>query len=117
MSREALDAGPARPLALRPDVRRTFRFAGSSALALALGYGLGMPLPHLPAVIAAILNSTGAPPPNHKQLMGLIILVLLTLGLGVLLVPLLGNYPFPAILLITCGLFLGIVSRCLRARH
>ncbi|HBM84900.1 MAG TPA: hypothetical protein DD459_14615 [Halieaceae bacterium] len=85
--------------------RRSFRLAAGVGIALALGYGLGMPLPYIAPLFAVLLGAKPAPPPGPRQLLMLITLVVVTLGLGVLLGPLLQHAPFSALLLITVGLF------------
>lgn len=87
------------------DARRTFRLAAVVALALALAYGLAMPLPFLAPLFALLLTATPAPPMGLKALLGLAFVVIVTLGVGLLLTPLLGKYPLPAVLIIAAGLY------------
>lgn len=85
--------------------RRVFRLSLTVALALAVGYGLGLPLPYLAPLFALFLTAAPAPPLGAKGLLGLILVVLLTLGVGLLLVPLLTYYPVVGVLLVAVGLF------------
>jgi hypothetical protein len=87
--------------------RRTFRLSSVVALALAFAYGLGMPLPFLAPLFAALLTATPAPPMKLKGLLGLILVVIITLGVGLLLIPALRNYPLSAVLMIATGLYLS----------
>ncbi len=85
--------------------RRTFRLALTTSLALALGYGMGLAIPFIVPLMAVILSAAPAPPPGPKKLLVLVIVVLFSLGIGVLLGPLLQSAPLPALLIIACGLF------------
>jgi hypothetical protein len=87
--------------------RRVFRLALVTALALLLGYGLQMPLPFLAPVFALMLSAPATPPPGLKGLLALVLLLLLTLGIGLLLIPLLRHYPLAGLLLVALGLFLS----------
>jgi uncharacterized membrane protein YccC len=96
--------------ALRPmplEARRVFRLGLTMALALAAAYALGAPLPYLAPVIALTLGATPAPPMGPKGLLGLILVVLITLGVGLLLIPMLQHYPFPAVLMVAAGLYIS----------
>ncbi|TNF97868.1 MAG: DUF2955 domain-containing protein [Gammaproteobacteria bacterium] len=87
--------------------RRVFRLSLTAALALAIGYGLQLPLAFLAPLFAVMLSVKPAPPIGMKGLFGLIIVVSITLGIGLLLIPLLAHYPFTALLLVTLGLYLS----------
>jgi len=89
------------------DARRVFRLSLTMALALAAAYALGTPLPYLAPVIALTLGATPAPPMGPKGLLGLILVVLITLGVGLLLIPMLQHYPFSAVLMVAGGLYLS----------
>ena len=95
--------------------RRTFRLASVVALSLALAYGVDMPLPFFAPIFAILLTAAPAPPMGLKGLLGLCVVVIVTLGVGLLLTPLLGKYPVPALLIIAAGLYVStIVSVSLR---
>jgi len=85
--------------------RRAFRLSFTVALALACAYGLAMPLPYLAPIFAGMLTVNPAPPMGPKKLLGLLLVVALTLGVGLLLTPLLAHYPLPALLIVAMGLF------------
>lgn len=87
--------------------RRTFRFGAVVALALLLAYGLGAPLPFIAPVFAILLSAAPTPPMPLKGALGLLVVTLITLSIGLLLIPLLQNYPLSAVLLIVIGLFVS----------
>ncbi len=85
--------------------RRVFRLAFVPALALAVSYALQMPLPFLAPLFAFVLTMKPGPPLGFKNTTGLVILVLITLGLGMLLIPLLLHFQLVAILLVLLGIY------------
>jgi len=85
--------------------RRTCRMAIVVALATAIAYAMAMPLPHLAPILAITLTSEPGPPPGLKGLIGLLVAVAATLSTGLIMIPLLLNYPFPAVLIILLGLY------------
>ena len=85
--------------------RRVFRLSLTTALALAGAYALQLPLPFLAPLFAWMLTATPSPPMGAKGLFGLILVVLITLGVGLLLAPLLQNYPVVAVLMVALGLY------------
>ena len=85
--------------------RRVFRLSLTTALALAGGYALALPLPYLAPLFALMLTLSPGPPLGLKNLFGLLLVVLLTLGMGLLLIPLLLHYPLAAVLIVTVGLY------------
>jgi hypothetical protein len=85
--------------------RRVFRVSLTMALALAGAYGLALPLPFLAPLFALLLTAAPAPPPGPKGLLGLILVVVVTLGAGVLLIPVLQNYALTGVLLVAVGLY------------
>ncbi len=87
--------------------RRIFRLGLTMALAQAIAYALALPIPFLAPLFALILGAAPAPPMGVKGLFGLIVLVLITLGVGLLLIPMLTHYPFTAILIVALGLYLS----------
>ncbi len=86
--------------------RRTFRLSLVTALSLALAYGLGVQFPFFAPLFGFLLTSGAKPPPGLKGLLGLLLVVAITLGVGLLLTPLLAKYPVPAVLIIATGLYL-----------
>jgi hypothetical protein len=85
--------------------RRIFRLSLTTALALACAYALRMPLAFLAPLFAFMLMSKPGPPVGVKNLFGLVLLVLGTLGIGLLLIPLLQEYPVVALLIVALGLY------------
>jgi hypothetical protein len=85
--------------------RRIFRLSGTTALSLAVAYGFAFPLPFLAPVFALMLTVKPAPPMGWKSLIGLLLLTILTLGVGVLLTPFLVEYGTTGVLLVALGLF------------
>jgi hypothetical protein len=74
-------------------------------LSLAWAYGAGLPLPFLAPLFALLLTAKPSPPMGPKGLLGLIILVLLTLGIGLVLAPMLDQYTLSAVLIVAVGLY------------
>ena len=87
--------------------RRTFRLGLVVALSLALGYGMELQFPFFAPVFGLMLTATPAPPPGLKGLLGLILVVTITLGVGLVVTPLLGKYPVSALLIIAVGIYLS----------
>lgn len=87
--------------------RRTFRFALVVALTLAVAYGLGTPLPFLAPLFAVLLTTAPTPPVGVKGMFVLILVVTLTLGIGLVLAPMLRQYPLTALLVIAVSLYLS----------
>jgi hypothetical protein len=85
--------------------RRVFRLAFTVALALAFGYALALPVPFLAPLFALLLAAAPAPPIGLKGLAGLVLVVLLTLGCGLLLIPMITHYPVTGVLLVALGLY------------
>jgi hypothetical protein len=87
--------------------RRIFRLSATVALALAAGYALKLPLPFIAPLFALMLTAPPKPPAGLKGLFGLVIVVVLSLGVGLILIPLLLKYSFVALLLVMLGLYLS----------
>ena len=85
--------------------RRIFRLAFTIAISLMLAYAISMPLPFIAPIFAVVLTVKPAPPMGPKSLLGLLILLMVTLGIGLLLIPLLLHYSFTAILVVALGLY------------
>lgn len=87
------------------EARRVFRLALTVALALAGGYALPLPLPYIGPLFAFFLAVNPGPPIGPKGLLGLVLVLLITLGVGLLLVPLLEYYAFASVLIVGVGLY------------
>jgi hypothetical protein len=85
--------------------RRVFRLSSCIALSLLIGYAMAMPLTFLAPIFALFIGLKPAPPIGFKGLAGLLLVVGLTLGMGLLLIPVLINYPFSAILIAALGIY------------
>jgi Protein of unknown function (DUF2955) len=85
--------------------KRTFRLGLVTALSLALAYGLGVQFPYFAPLFGFLLTSAPAPPMGLKGLLGLLLVVTITLGVGLVLTPLLAKYPVSAVLIIAVGLY------------
>ena len=77
------------------------------ALSLALAYGMRMHLPFIAPIFALFLTAAPKPPMGPKGLVGVVLLVFVTTSVGLLLVPLLINYPASAVLIVLLGLYLS----------
>jgi hypothetical protein len=77
------------------------------ALSLALAYGMRANLPFIAPIFALFLTAAPKPPMGPKDLVGVLLLVLATTSIGLLLVPLLLNYPASAFLMVLLGLYLS----------
>ena len=87
--------------------RRIFRLSFTVALALACAYAMQLPLPYLSPLFALLLFATPGPPMGVKGLFRLVLVVLVSLGVGLLLIPILLEYPFVGVLLVALGLYLS----------
>lgn len=88
--------------------RRVFRLSFTVALSLAAAYALQVPLPFLAPLFAVMLTAAPNPPLGPRQLAGLIVIVLLTMGIGLLLTPMLDKYPVSAVLLVSLGVYFSM---------
>jgi Protein of unknown function (DUF2955) len=98
---------PSRKHALPIGARRVFRLSSCIALSLFIAYGMAVPLPFLAPMFALILGIKPAPPIGFKGLTGLVLVVVITLGMGLLLAPVLISYPVTAILMVALGIYLS----------
>ncbi len=87
--------------------RRIFRLAAIPALTLAIAYAIQLPLPFMAPLFAFMFAAMPGPPMGAKSLFGLLLLICLTMGVGLLLIPVLLQYQLTAILLVTVGLYLS----------
>lgn len=85
--------------------RRVFRLSSTMALALFFAYASQLPLPFLAPLFALLLTVTPAPPMGWKKLFGLLLVTLLTLGVGLFLIPMLAQYPLSGLCLVAVGLY------------
>lgn len=85
--------------------RRIFRLGFAPALTLAVAYGIKLPLPFIAPLFAFMFAAMPGPPMGPKSLFGLLLIVLMSLGMGLLLVPLLLHYQMSAFLLVVVGLY------------
>lgn len=85
--------------------RRVFRLSTVVALSLAIAYAMKLPLPFIVPLFALMFAAAPAPPIKPKGLLGLLLVVMITLGTGLLLIPLLQSYPLTALLLVALGLY------------
>ncbi|MCU7937706.1 MAG: DUF2955 domain-containing protein [gamma proteobacterium symbiont of Bathyaustriella thionipta] len=87
--------------------RRIFRLSFTAALALLVAYAISTPLPFIAPLFAFFLTAIPGPPLGTKKLLGLVLLVMITLGMGLLLIPLLLHFQLTALLLVLIGLYLS----------
>jgi hypothetical protein len=87
--------------------RRIFRLSGTMALTLAVAYGLAFPLPFIAPIFALMLTLKPAPPMGWKSLVGLLLLTILTTGVGLVLTPFLVDYGMTGFLLVAVGIYLS----------
>jgi len=85
--------------------RRIFRLSAIPALTLAIAYAIQLPLPFIAPLFAFMFATQPGPPMGPKSLFGLLIVVFITLGVGLLLIPLLLHYQLTALLLVAVGLY------------
>jgi hypothetical protein len=95
------------PTKREPRAQRALRLASGTALCLAASFGLNLPIPFIAPVLGLLLLATLNRPLSLKAALGLALVVMLTTGSGLLLIPLLRYYPFSAVLLIGLCLFLA----------
>ncbi|MFJ7793768.1 DUF2955 domain-containing protein [Pseudomonas sp. NPDC096950] len=86
--------------------QRSLRLATGTALCLAASFGLALPIPFLAPVLALLFLATLNRPLPFKAGVALALVAMLTTGIGLLMIPLLGHYPISGLLLIGVGLFL-----------
>ena len=85
--------------------KRIFRLSITAAIALVMAYIMSTPLPFVAPLFAFFLGVTPGPPLGIKKLIALLIVILLTLGIGLLLIPLLIDFQVTALLLVLVGLY------------
>ncbi|CAD6533074.1 hypothetical protein LMG27952_02695 [Paraburkholderia hiiakae] len=87
--------------------RRALRLATGTALTLAISFALDFPIPVIAPVLAVFLLATQNRSLSFKAALALALVVALTTGSGLLLVPVLRYYPFAGVLLVGLCLFLA----------
>jgi hypothetical protein len=87
---------------------RAQRFAFATALSLALAYGLAFPLPFLAPLFVVFLCAMPGPPMGPRALVALLLVMLVSLTVGVLLIPVLRYYPVTAVLIVAVGLYFSM---------
>ena len=92
-------------MAIPITTRRVFRLALTVALSLAGAYGFAFDLPYIAPIFALVFTLKPAPPMGYKSLLGLVVVVCVTTGSGLILIPLLNEYPVTALLLVALGLY------------
>lgn len=87
--------------------RRALRIATGTALCLALSFALDLPIPVVGPVFAVFLLATQNRPLSFKAGIAFALVVALTTGSGLLLVPLLRHYAFAGVMITGLMLFLA----------
>lgn len=87
--------------------KRVFRLSLTVALSLAVAYGAAVSMPFMAPLFAFLLGAAPKPPMGPKGLFGLILILCLMLSTGLLLIPLLQNYPITALIIVLLGLFVA----------
>jgi hypothetical protein len=87
--------------------RRTLRVATGTALCLAVSFGLDLPIPVVGPVFAVFLLATQNRPLSFRAGILFALVVALTTGSGLLLVPLLRHYAFAGVMITGLMLFLA----------
>lgn len=98
---------PVRWLAMDLAARRVFRLSLTVALSLAVAYAIPLEMPFLAPIFAFMLTAAPKPPMGVKGMLGLMLVLTLTLGVGLLLLPILIHYPLTGLLLVFVGLFVS----------
>jgi hypothetical protein len=87
--------------------RRALRIAVGTALCLAISFALDLSIPVIAPVFAVFLLATQNRPLSVKAGVALALVVALTTGSGLLLVPLLRHYAFAGVMIVALLLFLA----------
>jgi hypothetical protein len=93
--------------ALQLPGRRALRVATGTALCLAVSFALDLPIPVVAPVFAVFLLATQNRPLSFKAGIAFALVVALTTGSGLLLVPLLRHYAFAGVMITGLMLFLA----------
>ncbi|WP_137886243.1 DUF2955 domain-containing protein [Pseudomonas sp. 2FE] len=95
------------PTEREPRSQRALRLASGTALCLAASFGLNLPIPFLAPLLTLFLLASLNRPLPLKAGLGLALMVMLTTGSGLLLIPLLRYAPLSGVLLVGLCLFLA----------
>jgi len=95
------------PTERSPRVQRALRLSFGTALCLAASYGLALPIPFIAPMLALMMLAAMNRPLPFKASLGLVIVVMLTTGSGLLLIPLLRYFPFSGVMLVGVCLFMA----------
>src|SRR5689334_3174314 len=87
--------------------QRALRVAAGTALCLTISFALGLPIPVIAPVFAVFLLGTQNRPLSFKAGAALAVIMALTTGSGLLLVPLLRHYAFAGVMMVGLLLFLA----------
>ncbi|WP_223544813.1 DUF2955 domain-containing protein [Pseudomonas sp. A-B-19] len=88
-------------------VQRALRLSFGTALCLAASFGLALPIPFLAPMLALMMLAAMNRPLPFKASLGLILILMLTTGTGLLLIPLLRYYPLSGVLVVGLCLFMA----------
>jgi len=89
--------------------RRVFRLALTTAVALTIAYALGGLFAFMAPLFAFLMALKPAPPTGARGLMLVVLVIALTTGSGLLLVPLLMHFPATGLLVVALGLYFGTI--------
>jgi hypothetical protein len=95
------------PIERSPRAQRALRLGFGTALCLSASYGLALPIPFLAPMLAMMMLAAMNRPLPFKASLGLILILMLTTGSGLLLIPLLRYYPVGGVLLVGLCLFMA----------
>lgn len=87
--------------------RRVFRLSLTVALSLVIAYSMALSMPYIVPIFALMLTVTPSPPPKLKGLLVIVAVAALMTSSGLLIVPLLIDYPASAVLVVLVALFLS----------
>ena len=94
-------------MAMDIGARRVFRLSLTTAVTLAIAYSQNMNMPFMAPLFAFMLAAPPKPPMGFKGLVGLLIVLAIILGVGLMLIPVLQEYPMTGLLLVLIGLFVA----------
>lgn len=95
------------PTERSPRVQRALRLSFGTALCLAASYALALPIPFIAPMLALMMLAAMNRPLPFKASLGLVVVVMLTTGSGLLLIPLLRYFPFSGVMLVGVCLFMA----------
>jgi Protein of unknown function (DUF2955) len=85
--------------------KRVFRLSLTVALSLAAAYGLAVTMPFMAPLFAVMFGAAPKPPMGPKGLLVLLVAICIMLSSGLLLIPVLAQYPAVGLMLVLLGLF------------